>query len=83
MNKEDKKKREEFKRNELKKLGKTIQNLSENLYETQTEFSVAAECTPEYLNRVMKGKQNPGYVNLIKIADALNVSLDELRKGKN
>jgi transcriptional regulator with XRE-family HTH domain len=65
---------------ELEKLGNAIKKKFIKQYKDLTVFAIAADCTPEYARRVMQGKQNPGYTYLIKIADALNTTIDELRK---
>jgi transcriptional regulator with XRE-family HTH domain len=70
----------ENEKKELKKLGKTIEKLYVLKYKTQSEFAIAAECSPEYMNRVIKGKKNPSYTKLLKMANALDVSLDDLRQ---
>lgn len=76
--KEDAKKKKRT--DELEKLGHAIKKKFIKKYKDLTAFAIAADCTPEYARRVMQGKQNPGYTYLIGMADALDTTVDELRK---
>ncbi len=64
--------------NELIRLGKRIRKL--RLSKKMTLAKLAAECDFEKSNmvRIEKGKTNPTYKTLYKIAKALSISISEL-----
>jgi transcriptional regulator with XRE-family HTH domain len=49
---------------------------------TQKELAERVESDASYMNRIETGKANPSIAVLARIAEALEVSLDELVKGQ-
>jgi len=49
---------------------------------TQKELAERVESDASYMNRIETGKANPSIAVLARIAEALEVSLDELVKGR-
>ena len=47
----------------------------------QAELAEKAGVSREYINKIENGKINPSFGNIINIADALEITLDELRNG--
>lgn len=62
----------------LQKLGKNLRTirLSKNL--TQVDVAYAANLDKNYIGMVERGKRNPSFLSLVKIAKGLDVSLSEL-----
>lgn len=62
-------------------LGKRIEYLRKSKGWSQLELALESEVNKNYLCDLEKGRRNPSLEILERIADALNVSLEELFKG--
>lgn len=64
----------------LNNLGQIIREKREALGMTQIEVAEKAGVDRNYIGMVERGERNPSYLSLIKIADGLNMSVDQLIK---
>ncbi len=62
----------------LTKLGKRIRELREQKGLSQEAFGFQADLHRNYIGGIERGERNVAVLNLKKIAQALNVSLEEL-----
>jgi transcriptional regulator with XRE-family HTH domain len=62
-------------------LGKRIRYLRQQKGLSQLDFALLAMINRNYLSDVEQGRRNPSFIILVKIADALNISLEGLFKG--
>ena len=62
-------------------LGKRIEYLRKSKGWSQLELALESEVNKNYLCDLEKGRRNPSLEILERIADALNISLEELFKG--
>ncbi|MFI3300846.1 MAG: helix-turn-helix transcriptional regulator [Candidatus Gastranaerophilales bacterium] len=60
------------------KLGKQIKFLRENAHLTQEKLAEKCGISLDYLGKIEVNINKPGFKTIIKIANALNVSLKEL-----
>lgn len=63
------------------KLGKRIKQLRNALGISQEKFALSIEMDRTYYASVESGKRNISIKNIVKIADGLGISLEELFKG--
>lgn len=63
---------------ELVKLGKIVRakRIQHNL--TQTELSIRAKVDRNYIGMLERGERNPSYLSLLKIANGLDMPINEL-----
>lgn len=66
---------------ELKELGDRIKKRRLEVGLTQEQLSFSTSLHRTYIGSVERGERNVGFLNLIIIARALNVSTSELIKG--
>jgi len=59
-------------------LGKRIRSLRLSKGWTQQELGEKADISYKFLGEIERGKQNPSFVMLVKIADAFKIELIEL-----
>ncbi len=64
----------------LKKLGQNIQRVRKEKGVTQVELGHSCDSEKSSINRIETGRTNPTILTLRKIADGLNVTVDELLK---
>jgi len=62
----------------LAKLGKRIETLSRDKFETQSKFSDECNVDTRTIRRIIKSEQNPSILVLRKIAISLDITLIEL-----
>ena len=67
--------------NFYKILGKNIKSCRENSGLTQEQLSERAGISLDYLGKIEVSINKPGLKSLIKIANALNISLTDLLNG--
>ena len=60
------------------KLGKRIRSLRVAKKLTQQELGNRAEVNYKFLGEIERGRQNPSFETLVKIANAMSVNLNEL-----
>ena len=65
----------------LQALGMRIVYLRKRKGMSQLNLSLEARIAKSYLSDLERGKRNPGVIVLTRIAEALQVSLEELFKG--
>ena len=63
------------------KLGKRIKFLREKEHLTQEKLAEKAGISLDYLGKIEVNINKPGLKTLLKLADALNVPIEELFKG--
>lgn len=63
-----------------KKLGQNIKRIREQKGMTQGDICRALNLDRGYISSIENGKRNPTLSTIKKLADALNVSVDELLK---
>ena len=63
-----------------KKLGKNIKRIREQKEMTQGDICRALNLDRGYISSIESGKRNPTLSTIKKLADALQVSIDELLK---
>lgn len=64
----------------LNNLGQIIREKREALGLTQIEVAEKAGVDRNYIGMVERGERNPSYLSLIKIANGLNITVDQLIK---
>lgn len=67
-----------MRKEELVKLGTIVRTkrLQRNL--TQTELSIRAKVDRNYIGMLERGERNPSYLSLLKIANGLEMPINEL-----
>lgn len=65
----------------LQALGMRVAYLRKRKGMSQLNLSLEARIAKSYLSDLERGKRNPGVIVLTRIAEALQVSLEELFKG--
>lgn len=60
------------------KLGKNVRRLRKQRGVTQEELAFEAEIDLTYMGGIERGKRNPSLMVMVRIADALRVSLPKL-----
>lgn len=67
-----------MRKEELVKLGKIVREkrMQNNL--TQSELSIRAKVDRNYIGMLERGERNPSYLSLLKIANGLEMSINEL-----
>jgi transcriptional regulator with XRE-family HTH domain len=66
---------------ELKKLGVKVRSLRMAKGLSQEEFAELCGLHRNYIGGIERGERNVAFLNLLKIATALKISLSELFKG--
>lgn len=61
-------------------LGKQIKNHRENLGLSQEKLAEKCGLDRTYISLLERGKRNPSYTNLLKVASGLEISISELMK---
>ena len=61
-------------------LGKQIKNQRENLGLTQEKLAEKCGLDRTYISLLERGKRNPSYTNLLKVAFGLEISISELTR---
>lgn len=65
---------------ELLKLGQLIRSKRESQNLTQLELAEKSKVDRNYIGMLERGERNPSYLSLLKIADGLSVTINELLK---
>lgn len=65
---------------ELKSLGKNIKERRRKCDLTQEQLAELCEFDPTYISLLERGKRNPPFSTLLKIAEHLNCDVSELTK---
>lgn len=65
----------------LKKFGKRVQYLRKKTGLSQEKFALSINMDRTYLTSVEAGKRNISLINIEKIANGFNITLEELFKG--
>lgn len=65
----------------LKALGERIRDLREKRELTQKEMAYSIGKDPQSISRLEQGQVNPGYLYLLQVCEALEISLVDLMKG--
>lgn len=63
------------------KFGKRVRELRNIMGVSQEKFALSIDMDRTYLASVERGKRNISINNIAKIADGLNISLEELFRG--
>ncbi len=66
----------------LKEIGNRLRKIREEKRMSQTEVALAMKMVPTQYNKVENGNVNPGLETMVKISEALDVSLDVIVYGK-
>ena len=66
----------------LKSLGKRVRHLRVRRGWSQEILAEKADLDPTYVGDIERGKRNPSYLSLAKLAKALNLSLPEMLRIK-
>lgn len=64
-----------------KKIGKRIKYLREQKHLTQEKLAEISEISLDYLGKIEVNINRPGLLTLLKIANALEISMEELFKS--
>jgi len=67
----------------LKEIGDRLRKLRQERDMSQTDVAEAMKVLPNQYNKVENGKVSPGLDTLVRIAEALDVSIDMIVYGKN
>ncbi len=67
-----------MRKEELVKLGKIVRAKRTERNLTQTELSIRAKVDRNYIGMLERGERNPSYLSLLKIANGLELSINEL-----
>jgi transcriptional regulator with XRE-family HTH domain len=62
----------------LKEFGKKLEKLRKTKKLSYRGFASSADLSPSYIQKLEAGESNPSYTTLLKLADALNVELNDL-----
>ncbi len=62
-------------------LGKRVAYLRSLKGLSQLDLALAAGLAPSFVSEVEKGKRNPSLKTLVRLSEALDVSLEELLRG--
>ncbi len=62
-------------------LGKRIKTMRNASKLTQEKLAELADFDPTYLSLLERGKRNPPFLTLCRLADEMDVSLEELFRG--
>ena len=65
----------------LEKLGKRIKLLRNKQELTQEKLAELCQFDRTYISLVERGKRNPSYTNILKVAKGLGISVSELTEG--
>ncbi|MFC4075238.1 helix-turn-helix domain-containing protein [Salinithrix halophila] len=68
-------------RKDLDALGQNIRTIREKKGLSQESLSFKADLHRTYLSQLESGQRNPSYTTLLKLANALSVSIFELING--
>ena len=63
---------------ELVKLGKIVRTKRMQCNLTQLELSIRAKVDRNYIGMLERGERNPSYLSLLKIANGLEMPINEL-----
>lgn len=63
---------------ELVKLGKIVRAKRMQCNLTQVELSIRAKVDRNYIGMLERGERNPSYLSLLKIANGLEIPINEL-----
>jgi transcriptional regulator with XRE-family HTH domain len=66
---------------DLIKLGTNIRRIRTTKRISQEQLAAYTELHRTYIGGIERGERNVSFLNLLKIAQALNTSLDEIVKG--
>lgn len=72
--------KDKFMTEALNILGKQIKTRRENLGLTQEKLAEKCGLDRTYISLLERGKRNPSYTNLLKVASGLEISISELTK---
>jgi len=67
--------------NSLECLGKRVREIRLSLNLSQEKLAENCGLDRTYISLIERGKRNPSYINLLKIAKGLRVSISDLTKG--
>lgn len=67
-----------MRKEELVKLGKIVRAKRTRRNLTQTELSIRAKVDRNYIGMLERGERNPSYLSLLKIANGLELSINDL-----
>lgn len=62
-------------------IGKRVKEIRERKFMTQVELAEHCRTTAQYLSQIEHGKKQPSLQTLVGIAEALEISMDELLGG--
>lgn len=62
-------------------IGKRVKEIREQKFMTQVELAEHCRTTAQYLSQIEHGKKQPSLQTLVGIAEALEISMDELLGG--
>lgn len=65
----------------LEKLGSRIRELRQQKSLSQEEFAQLAELDRSYIGQIERGERNISFNNLVRIADAFDISLSDILEG--
>jgi len=67
-------------KDDAKKLGENLKKIRTKKNITQTELAETLKVDKSFVSNIENGKTNPTLATIVKIANAVGVSLDELLK---
>ena len=70
-----------FMEDQLKALGDKVRSLRTKLNLSQDALAGRCDFDRTYISLIERGKRNPSFTNLIRLAEGLEVSVSDLTKG--
>jgi transcriptional regulator with XRE-family HTH domain len=67
--------------NALTPLGEAVKKHRENLGFSQEKFAEICDFDRTYISMIERGKRNPSFLNLLRLADGLGISVSQLTEG--
>lgn len=71
----------EYMKDALIELGKKVRNLRAKLGLSQEALAERCDFDRTYISLIERGKRNPSYKNMIRLAKGLNVTVSDLTAG--
>lgn len=63
---------------ELKRLGRRIKGVRNQMHMTQTELATVCKLNRNYIGMLERGERNPTYITLLRLAKNLGMTISQL-----